>query len=68
MRLSDLKQALKQHGIEVKEDGGKHPYYLKRDGVGRYPLKAHNGLKSEIKDVYLRALCKHFGIDIASLS
>jgi hypothetical protein len=31
-----------------------------------YPLPAHNGLRSEITDDYIRAFCRHFGLDEAA--
>lgn len=30
-----------------------------------YPLPAHNGLKTELSDIYLRGLCRCFGWDFA---
>ncbi len=28
-----------------------------------YPLPAHNGPKTELSDIYIRGLCRAFGID-----
>jgi len=30
-----------------------------------YPIPAHNGLKTEIDDKYIRKFCQHFGLDEA---
>ena len=32
-----------------------------------YPISAHDGLKSEISDVYLRGVCRCFDLDIEVL-
>jgi len=61
MRLSKLEQWLKQHGITVAT-GSKH-FQARKDGFSMYPIPAHNGLKTEIPDKYLKGLCKHFKID-----
>lgn len=32
-----------------------------------YPLPLHNGMKSEIPDVYLRGLARHLGVSLDEL-
>jgi hypothetical protein len=50
-------------GLDFSEAGGKHPYRFTREGCRPFPVPAHNGLKSEVTDVYLRSLCRNFGLD-----
>ena len=63
VRFRDLKRALRTFGVEVKDPpgGGSH-YHAVKDGR-TYPLTAHNGLKSELSDVYVRGMCRALGID-----
>ena len=43
---------------------GKHPWKAQRKSDGKtYPIPAHNGLKTEISDEYIRGLCRCFGLD-----
>ena len=65
MRLKKLEQLLKLYDIRI-EPGGRH-FHARKDGFGVYPIPAHNGKKSEIADVYLRALCRHFQLDLEKL-
>jgi hypothetical protein len=65
MRLSKLGQWLKQHNIVIAP-ASKH-FAARKDGFPVYPIPAHNGLKTEIPDKYLKGLCKHFGIDPKTL-
>lgn len=61
MRLFDLEQWLKDYAVDVTT-GTRH-FQARKEGFSMFPIPAHNGRKSEIDDKYLRALCKHFGID-----
>ena len=36
-----------------------------RAGSRPYPIPAHNGIRSEISDLYIRGLCRNFGIEDA---
>lgn len=65
MRLRELGQWLKQHGIVITT-GGRH-FHARKDGFAMYPIPAHNGEKTEIPNKYLKHLCKHFGIDPKTL-
>lgn len=61
MRLGEFAQWLKSHGVTI-EPARRH--FMARRGEGRgYTIPAHNGMKSQIPDVYLKQCCKHFGID-----
>lgn len=61
MRLQALGQWLQQHGITI--DKASRHFCARKPGHRMYPIPAHNGMRSEISDVYLKKLCKHFGID-----
>ncbi|GMV44040.1 MAG: hypothetical protein AMXMBFR64_57560 [Myxococcales bacterium] len=61
-RLRDVKRHLEARGVAVVEAGGRHPYRAERDGKV-YPIPAHNGLKSELADVFIRGVCRCFGLD-----
>ncbi len=63
-RLRDIERAVKALGIDVIAPKGKHPWKAHRssDGVS-YGIPAHNGLKTEIANKYIRGLCRAFGID-----
>jgi predicted RNA binding protein YcfA (HicA-like mRNA interferase family) len=64
-RLRDIIGALKHFGVEVEEPSSGSHFKAKRDGSRVYTIPAHNGRKTEISDIYIRALCAHFGIDLA---
>jgi hypothetical protein len=46
---------------------GKHWKFLTADGSKCYPVKAHNGERSEISDIYIKGLCREFGVDESEL-
>lgn len=69
-RIADLRKALRSFGLDVVESGrGRHPFKVRRaNGSGpTYPLKAHNGLKSELADCYVEGICDLYGIDEKAL-
>lgn len=63
-RLRDLVRALAQIGIRVEPPGGggSHWKATASDGTA-FPLPAHKGERTELSDVYVRKLCRAFGID-----
>ena len=64
-RLRDLVRVLGEFGISVTP-GAKH--FHARNATGDfYAIPAHNGLKSELSDVYIRGLCRAFALDEAEL-
>ena len=63
-RLRDLKRRFAGYGINVSEPGKGSHWKAERGGLS-YRIPAHNGLKTEIGDTYIRACCRHFGIDYA---
>lgn len=62
-RFRKVVKAAKGYGFELSEKKGRHVYKLKREGDRAFPITAHNGLKSEISDVYINAFCDQYGID-----
>lgn len=66
-RLRDLKRALGAFGVAVDEPSRGSHWKLSKPGCPPYRVPAPNGLRSEIDDIYVNALCRHFGIDRAAL-
>lgn len=62
LRLRDLAAHLKAHGIEVHEPKRGSHFRCTKDGFPAYQLPAHNAMKSELSDVYVRGVCRHFKI------
>jgi hypothetical protein len=60
-RFGDIARAVKAFGATVEEppSGGSHYKVCKGGAV--FPITAHNGLKSEISNIYLRGLCRFLG-------
>ncbi len=56
-RLRTIAAAAAKFGWELDHKGGTHNWRLIKDGT-TYPIPAHNGLKSEIGDVYIRGFCR----------
>jgi hypothetical protein len=63
-RLRDLVRVLAELGIRVEppRGGGSHWKATAADGT-TFPLPAHNGERTELSDVYVRKLCRAFGLD-----
>ncbi len=62
-RLRDIKRVLEALGVFVEEPtSGSHWKARGADGK-TYPIPAHNGLKEEVSDIYIRALCRSFELD-----
>lgn len=65
-RLRDLKRALAAKGVELEQpSSGSHWHFVR--GTTAYPVPAHNGLKSEIGNEYIRGLCHAFAINFREL-
>ena len=61
-RIRDIKRALSARSIAVEEpSSGSH--WKATNGQTTYPIPAPNGLKTEVSDVYVKGLCRAFGID-----
>ncbi len=62
-RLRQIAQVARaKYGIDIEEPKSGSHWKAKRDGKV-YTLPAHNGPKTELSDVYVRGLCRAFGID-----
>ncbi len=63
-RFRDIKRALSGFAITAEPPASGSHWKL-RDQTGKvYTLPCHNGERSEISDVYLKALCRTFGLDL----
>lgn len=61
-RLNDIARALKEYGATIDEpSGGSH--FKAHFKSKMYTIPAQSAMKTEISDVYIRRLCKEFGID-----
>ena len=61
-RLSAILRALKDFDATIENPSGGSHFKAYRNGT-MYSIPAHNGLKSEIPDMYIKQLCKELGID-----
>lgn len=67
VRFGDLKRWVEKQGATVeKPTSGSHWKIHFADG-SVFPVAAHNGLKSEIKDGYLRDIAGLFGLTLDEL-
>jgi len=63
-----LRAALAKLGVRVSERSAKGSHVVVDDGRGHsYPLPLHHGRKTELSDVYVRALCRALAIDYETL-
>lgn len=60
-RLRKLKKNAKKLGAVLEDPNGGSHYKFRREDGRMYPVPAHNGLKSEIPDVYIRRLAVFLG-------
>lgn len=66
-RLAAVASAAAKRGVEVRRPRkGSHWKAIRASDGKVYPLPAHNGLKTELPDVYLRGLCRCFAWDFAA--
>ncbi len=67
-RYKRVKKALRELRISVAERPGKGSHAVLDDGKGHaYTLPLHHGERTELSDVYLRALCRAFGVEFDEL-
>lgn len=68
-RIADLVRALRAFDIELRDHKkGAHPWKAtgksRVDGTTQlYPIPAHNGSKTEVRDCYIRGVAQKFGLD-----
>jgi hypothetical protein len=67
-RLRDLVRVLSSYGVTVEppRGGGAHWKATGPDGTV-YPIPAHNAERTELSDVYVRGVCRAFGISYSEL-
>jgi hypothetical protein len=61
-KLSAILRVLKEYDATIEPPSSGSHYKAFRNGV-LYTIPAHNGLKSEISDIYIKQLCKMLGIN-----
>jgi hypothetical protein len=67
-RFWKVGRASKALGIESFSRGGKGSHVVLMNAAGKtYPVSLHYGPKTEISDVYLRGICRFFGVDYDEL-
>jgi len=54
-------------GVQVEEPRGGGSHYMARHQGRRYPIALHNGLKTEVDDIYIRGIARGLGLDIDDL-
>ena len=65
-RFREVVLALKGCGVLALVRKGKGSHVILHDGGSKaYPVSLHNGEKTELSDVYIRGICRAFGIDFA---
>jgi hypothetical protein len=64
-RLADIERAARAMGADVELPSKGSHWKIRFNGT-MYPVPAHNGLRSEIGETYIRGLCKAFGWDEAT--
>lgn len=62
MRLGDLADRLKSHGVKLERPSSGSHWKFVGPGGRTYPVPAHNGLRTELPDVYVRGAHRAFGI------
>ena len=66
-RARDLKRALEAFGLTVETPRGGGSHWRVTDGVRSYSVPLPNGVKTELSDVYVRGVCRAFGLDEKAL-
>lgn len=62
-RLKDIVRAIEKFGGRV-EKPNKGSHWKAYSSTNKfYALPCHNGPKQELSDVYIKALCRAFGLD-----
>lgn len=68
VRYLRLRAALAKLGVRVSERSGKGSHVVVDDNRGHaYPLPLHHGQKTELSDVYVRALCRALEVNYEAL-
>jgi hypothetical protein len=62
-RLREIIRAFAAFGGAVEPSRGGSSHWIASKDGRVFPLTAHNGPKSEISDLYIRGMCRCFGLD-----
>jgi hypothetical protein len=63
-RFKRVAKALRKWGVQIERRAGKGSHAVLHDGQGNiYPIPLTNGDRTELDDVYLRGLCRAFGLE-----
>lgn len=54
---------MKGFGLSIERPSSGSHWKWTRQGSRPYPVPAGNGLKTEIADVYVKGMCRHFSIE-----
>lgn len=65
-RLKALARVLAAHGVDLERPRSGSHWKFRTDSE-TYPVPAPNGTRSEISDIYIRGLCRTFGVDYDEL-
>lgn len=65
-RARDLIRVLRKLGLTV-EQPKKGSHWKVTDGKMTYPIPMHNAEQTELDDVYVRGVCRAFGLDEGAL-
>ena len=65
-KFGRLKRWAEKRGATVEQPSSGSHWKMRFEGWV-FPISAHNGLKEEISNVYLREVAKHFGLTLAEL-
>jgi len=68
-RARDLRRALEALGATLEPRSGRSgtSHWMATLGGVSYPIPLHNGLKTEVPDVYIRGVCRALGLNEAQL-
>jgi predicted RNA binding protein YcfA (HicA-like mRNA interferase family) len=62
----DLKRAIEAFGCTVEEPSKGSHWKIRNCGKA-YTIPAHNGLKTELSDVYVKGVCRALGLSYDEL-
>ena len=63
-RFGDIARAVRAFGATVDDPSSGAHFKICKDGRV-FPITAHNAMRSEISDIYIRALCRFLGCTVA---
>jgi hypothetical protein len=62
-RLREIRRAALSYGIQIEEPSSGSHWHCRLPGKRLYTIPAHNGVRTEIDDNYVRGFCRHFSIN-----